>query len=137
MATLELNGSVSSAVVSRIESATKEGRTALEREAWVKKWAPYLPEGLKIVLHAYDLFYRPEIDFPREMLPQMRKVLGRMSVDRKRVESVEDNTIRVYLKAEQHEGWTFSYVRPIAENARCRIVEITETDTRHTLACTL
>ena len=51
--------------------------------------------ALEIRIWASDLDY-PVITFPRELLPQMRKVLGRLSVDSKRVADAPEDFVSMH-----------------------------------------
>ena len=130
-ANVEIWGTFEDRLVREMEEVAEKCRRALKRKQWIDKWAPELPDGVRIHMGAYDLFYNVTIEFPRDRLPAMRQALGRCKCRGKDVCSAKDNTVYVYLEfpgLEDQDLFSFRYVRPIEPGSRCQIV--TETSER-------
>src|SRR5450631_3038074 len=100
----EIWGTFEDRLVREMEEVAEKGRRALKRKQWIDKWAPELPDGVRIHMGAYDLFYNVTIEFKRELLPLMRQALGRCKCRGKDVCSGKDNTVYVYLEFPDVEG---------------------------------
>jgi hypothetical protein len=142
-ADVDIWGTFEDRLTREMEDVAEKCRRALKRKKWIDKWAPELPDGVRIHMGAYDLFYNVTIEFPRELLPQMRQALGRCVCRGKDVCSGRDNTVYVFLEfpgVEGQELFTFRYVRKLPEGSKCRIVAQTterEARTDYALVCEL
>jgi len=62
-ANVEIWGSFEDRMAREMEDTAEKCRRGLQRKQWIEKWAPELPDQVRLHMGAYDLMWNVVIEF--------------------------------------------------------------------------